>query len=92
MPRIADGMVSGKITAPEGSEFESVMVELVEAPKRVLRRVRAPVNQIYRLSYSSGEVRCIDLAIRFISAEMTTPYVRHLGRCGQHVVNYEFPR
>ena len=92
MPRVADGMVSGKIKAPDGSEFESVMVELVEAPRRVLRRVRAQVNESYRIPYSSGEVRCIDLAVRFIAAEMTTPYVRHLGRCGRHVVNYELPR
>ncbi len=77
--RAMDGIVSGEISAPEGSEFESVMVELVEAPKHVLRRVSVSVNQSYSVSYSSSAVKCSELAVRFIVSEMATPYVRHLG-------------
>ncbi len=87
--KAVNGIVSGEIKAPEGSEFESVMVELVESPKRVLRRVRARVNQSYSISYSSSAVKCSELAVRFIVSEMAAPYVRHLGQCGRHVVDYE---
>ena len=84
--------MSVKITAPDDSEFDIVFVELIEAPARVIHRVRARVGQSYRIPYSSGMVRCSEFAVRFISSEMSTPYVRHLGRCGRHVVNYKFPR
>ena len=87
-----DGLVSGKITAPDDSEFDVVFVELIEAPARVLQRVRARVGQHYRIPYASSALRCRELGVRFISSEMSTPYVRHLGRCGRHVVNFEFPR
>jgi len=91
-PGVADGLVSGRITAPEGSEYESVIVELFEAPARIVQRVRARVSGSYRILYSSGSVNCTELSVRFVAAEMTTPYVKHLGRCGRHVVDYEFPR
>jgi hypothetical protein len=48
--------VSGKITAPDDSEFDIVFVELIEAPARVIHRVRARVGQSYRIPYSCGMV------------------------------------
>ncbi len=89
----ADGLVSGRITAPEGSQYESLIVELFELPARVVHSVRAWVDEEYSIVYAIDLVNCRELAVRFlIPGENTTPYVRHLGGCGRHVVNYEFAR
>jgi len=89
---VADGLVSGLITAPEGSDYESGIVELFEAPARIVHSVRARVYESYRISYWSRSVNCSELAVRFVASEMSTPYVQHLGRCGRYIVNYDFSR
>ena len=89
--RPADGLVSGRITAAEGSTYESVIVELFEAPARIVHSVRAYVNEEYNILYSSSLVNCGELAVRFVISSGLTPRVKHLGGCGRHVVNHEIP-
>ncbi len=80
--------VGGWVSAPGDNPDHRVMVELFDAPDRVLHRERVRVNGSYRINYPRGLMHCETLAVRFTTPDGLT-HLGELGSCGQHVVDLD---